>query len=306
MKVFCIGGAGFICSHIADRMIEKGHDVCIFDNMLTGREDNINPKSTHVIGDISEGMELGQVMGHFEPDVVVHAAASYTEPDNWIRDLATNAIGSANVVRCCEAFGVKRLIYFQTSLCYGKPRWEPITLDHPIDPETSYAISKVAGERYIAMGTTPYVVFRLAHIYGPRNLSGPIPKFFQNISLNKKSFASITRRDFVYIGDLVDIVEKAINLEGHDGIYHVSSGVDQSILKVFEEIRGIMGLYKAEVEVIPRNTDDVATILLDSRKTIDEFGVTPEIGMVYGLNEAIEWYKTHSFGETFTHLRGQK
>ena len=82
----------------------------------------------------------------------MHAAASYKDPDDWDEDARTNALGTANIVQAAERAGVSRLVYFQTALCYGlHPQEQPITLGHPLDPkDSSYAISKTAGEWYVA------------------------------------------------------------------------------------------------------------------------------------------------------------
>ena len=125
-------------------------------------------------------------------------------------------LGTANVVRAAEAAGVQRLIYFQTALCYGlKPLEQPITLSHPIRPEgSSYAISKTAGEHYIALSSLDWISFRLANAYGPRNLSGPLPTFFARLTQDKSVFVMDTRRDFIFVDDLVDCVVKAVDGEG--------------------------------------------------------------------------------------------
>ena len=96
-----------------------------------------------------------------------------------------------------------------------QPLEQPITLAHPIRPEgSSYAISKTAGEQYIALSGLDFVSFRLANAYGPRNLSGPLPTFFQRLTQGKPCFVMDTRRDFIFVDDLVDVVVKAIDGEG--------------------------------------------------------------------------------------------
>ena len=112
--------------------------------------------------------------------MVVHTAASYKDPEDWSTDALVNAVGTANIAKACKTFGVSRLIYFQTALCYGtKPLQSPISLDHPINPvNSSYAISKTAGEHYVQFSGVEWVTFRLANVIGPRNVSGPLPIFY--------------------------------------------------------------------------------------------------------------------------------
>src|SRR5206468_4217091 len=95
-------------------------------------------------GTIADDRFVREAFETFRPEVVAHAAASYKDPDDWSEDAATNVVGSANVVKASRERGVRRLLYFQTALCYGlHPEEQPITLDHPLRPDdSSYAISK--------------------------------------------------------------------------------------------------------------------------------------------------------------------
>ena len=134
---------------------------------------------------------------------MVHAAAAYKDPDAWGADVLTNALGTVNVVKAAQATGVERLLYFQTALCYGTtPTEQPVTLDHPIRPDSSYGISKTAGELYIELSGLDFVSFRLANAYGPRNISGPLPTFYHRLTEGKGVFVMDTRRDFIYVDDL--------------------------------------------------------------------------------------------------------
>ena len=209
MKVLITGGAGFIGSHLADRLLAEGHEVLALDNYSTGRRDNLSERDglTIVEDTIADAGAVDRAFEGFGPDQVVHAAASYKDPDAWEEDVLTNALGTANVARATKAAGIERLIYFQTALCYGtQPIEQPITLAHPIRPDSSYAISKTAGEQYIELSGLDFVSLRLANAYGPRNVSGPLPTFFSRLSDGKGVFVMDTRRDFIYVADLIDVV----------------------------------------------------------------------------------------------------
>lgn len=309
MKVLITGGAGFIGSHLADRLLERGEDVLVIDNYATGRHDNLKPQPhlTIVEHTIADESMVNSVFEKFKPDMVVHAAASYKDPNNWSEDARTNVAGTANIVRAAEKSQVKRLIYFQTALCYGlHPLEQPITLDHPIRPEgSSYAISKTAGEYYVRLSSLDFISFRLANAYGPRNVSGPPPTFFQRITTGKPCFVMDTRRDFIYVQDLIDVVMKALNGQGTCGVYHVSSGSDYAIKELFDATVKAMGIQlDKEVEIRPRNDDDVYTILLDPFKTNRDFNWRITTPLEVGIKEAVEWYQTHGLTETYTHLKG--
>jgi UDP-glucose 4-epimerase len=308
MKVLITGGAGFIGSHLADRLLERGDDVLVIDNYATGRRDSLRERDglTIVEGTIADPDFVEEWTSSFRPDVVAHAAASYKDPENWPEDSATNVLGTANVVQSAERAGVGRLVYFQTALCYGlHPLEQPITLDHPLRPgDSSYAISKTAGEHYVRLRGLDWVSLRLANAYGPRNLSGPLPTFFQRLTTGKPCFVMDTRRDFIYVQDLIDVVEKAVDGEGSGGAYHVSSGSDYSIKELFDATVAALGIdLDGEVEVRPRNPDDAYTILLDPSRTEKEFGWRVSTPLEEGVAAAVEYYREHGIEETFTHLK---
>jgi len=308
MKILITGGAGFIGSHLADRLLAKGDKVLVIDNYSTGRRDNLtpNPNLTVVEGTIADVEMVSKVFDEFKPEVVVHAAASYKDPDNWEEDVATNELGTVNVVKASKRVGIRRLIYFQTALGYGlQPLEQPITLNHPLRPEgSSYAISKTTGEHYIRLSGLEYISFRLANAYGPRNLSGPLPTFYYRLTNNKPCFVMDTRRDFIYVQDLVDAVEKAINGQGESGPYHISSGSDYAIKELFDATVKALGIkLDNEVEVRSRNADDVYTILLDPSKTNKDFNWKISTPLEQGVKNAIEYYKEFGITQTYTHLR---
>jgi len=302
------GGGGFIGSHLADRLAASDHEVVVIDNFATGRRSNLDGRHgvTLVEGDIADTDDIDAAFSAIgAPDVVVHAAASYKDPAAWVEDVRTNAIGTANVVRATQAAGCERIVYFQTALCYGtRPLEQPITLSHPIRPDSSYAISKTAGEQYIEMSGLDWVSFRLANAYGPRNISGPLPTFFQRLTAGKPVFVMDTRRDFVFVEDLIDLVWQAV-LDGKgQGTYHASSGSDYAIKELLDATLGALDIQlDEEVEVRPRSEDDAYTILLDPTRVQDEFGWRPQTPLEEGVKRAIDSYRDHGIAETFTHLK---
>jgi UDP-glucose 4-epimerase len=307
MKILITGGAGFIGSHLADRLLARGDEVVVIDNFATGRRDNLEPRSKLQLieGTIADPAVVDDAFTRATPEVVVHAAASYKDPNDWAEDARTNVVGTANVVNAASRAGVRRLIYFQTALCYGlHPIEQPITLNHPIRPEgSSYAISKTGGEQYVMLGDRDYVSFRLANAYGPRNISGPLPTFFQRLTSGKPCFVMDTRRDFVYVDDLIDVVVKAIDGAGRKGVYHVSSGSDYAIKELFDETLTALNMkLDKPVEVRPRNPDDVASILLDPSKTNQDFSWRTSTPLREGVRRAIQYYSDRGITETFTHL----
>jgi UDP-glucose 4-epimerase len=308
MKVLITGGAGFIGSHLADRLLARGDSVMAIDNYATGRRDNLKPHAKLVVveGTIADENLVNDAFTSFGPDVVVHAAASYKDPENWFEDVRTNVLGSAHIVRASQKAHVKRLVYFQTALCYGlQPLEQPITLNHEIrSTGSSYAISKTGGEQYVDLSGLDWVSFRLANAYGPRNLSGPLPTFYSRLTTGKPCFVMDTRRDFIYIDDLVDCVMKSIDGAGRKGAYHISTGSDYAIKQLFDAtIKALAMKLDKDVEVRPRNPDDAPTILLDPSATEKDFAWKAKTPLEVGVARAIAYYRTHGVTQTFTHLK---
>lgn len=295
-KVLITGAAGFIGSHIAEQLIERGHDVTGVDNFLTGRPENF-PACGY--GDISKFWTFA-----YRPDVVVHCAASYDDGAKWRRDIATNVLGAEWVCR----LNPERIVYFQTALCYGHDPYHgskpwPLPLGTPLNPDNSYAISKTAAESYIQHSGISYVSLRLANIYGPRNLSGPIPTFYKRLSEGRKCIITDSRRDFVFIDDLLAAAIPAIEGEG-EGVYHVSSGRDYAISLAFTAVCDELGIQPTAsvAEFIPRPPGDSPSILLDPSRLKMEFGWQASTHFQHGIEKACAWYRENPVERTFTHL----
>ena len=309
MKILITGGAGFLGSHLADRLLSEGNEVLVLDNYETGRRENLSDQEglTVAEGSIAERGDVDAAFKDFNPDVVAHAACSYKDGEAWEHDVMTNVLGTVNVVRASQQAGVARIVYFQTGLAYGiHPSEQPVTLNHPQPGESSYAITKTAGEGYVAMSGIDWVSFRLANIYGPRNLSGPPPTFYKRLSEGQPVFVVDSRRDYTYVDELVDLLMMGIGGTG-SGPYNVGSGKDRPIKDLFDVIVDAMGVeLDEEVEVRPRPKDDAPTLLLDPSKTKADFGWEQRIQLEEGIPTTIEWYREHGVGETFTHLKADE
>jgi UDP-glucose 4-epimerase len=145
-----------------------------------------------------------------------------------------------------------------------------------------------------------FVSLRLANMYGPRNLSGPVPTFYKRLTEGKSCTVVDSRRDFVFVDDLVWVAVKTAS-QGQ-GVYHVSSGSDVSIADLYYGVADALGIEVAPPAITPRGPDDVATLLLDPQFTHDEFGWTARTPLRDGIRRAVDWYQSHPVTETYTHL----
>jgi nucleoside-diphosphate-sugar epimerase len=307
MKILITGACGQVGSHITEMLLDRGDEVLGIDNLATGRREHLKDHDNLkvVIDTIADKNLVDQLFAEFKPDVVVHTAASYKDPNDWYNDTLTNCVGGSNIVRASVENEVKRFIYFQTALCYGvKPLQQPIQLDHPKFPaNSSYAITKTANEDFIEISGLDFVTFRLANVVGPRNVSGPLPIFYQRLKDGKQCFITNSRRDFVFVKDLAKSVLKACDGTGK-GAYHFSSGTDISIKELYDAVVTAMGLeVYPEPELRLIGPDDAPSILLDPSKTFQDFGKIDFTPLQETVSAAISYFREFGTLGEFTHLK---
>jgi UDP-glucose 4-epimerase len=307
MKVFVTGGCGQIGSHVTEMLLERGDEVLAIDNLATGRREHLkdHPNLKVVIDTIADKALIDKLFGEFKPDAIVHTAASYKDPEDWYNDTLTNCVGGSNLISAAKAHKVGRFIYFQTALCYGvKPLQQPIRLDHPKLPaNSSYAISKTVAEDYLEISGIDYVSFRLANVIGPRNVSGPLPIFFERLTQGKRCFVTKARRDFVFVKDLARNVLKAIDGSGH-GAYHFSSGTDVAIQELYDAVVNAMQLAEyPQPDVRELGPDDAPSILLDPSRTFADFGDIEFTPLSHTAAEAVAYYREYGVQGGYTHLK---
>lgn len=311
MKIAITGGCGQVGSHVAEMLLEQGHDVLAIDNFETGRRVHLpdgHDRLTLVEGSIAEKALIDRLFEDYKPEIVVHTAASYKDPDNWYADTMTNTVGGANLVKASLEQKVGRFVYFQTALCYGvTPLEQPITLDHPINPaNSSYAITKTTTEQFLEISGLDYVTFRLANVIGPRNVSGPLPIFYERLKAGKPCFVTEARRDFVFVKDLARTVVGAVEGKGQ-GIYHFSSGKDIAIKELYDAVvKGLKLNDYPEPEIRPLGADDARSILLDPSRTFADFGEVAFTPLGELVQAAVDYYDTYGVTGGYTHLSHAK
>ena len=308
MQAFITGGCGQVGSHVAEMLLARGDHVIALDNLETGRRIHLpehHDRLTYVEGSIADKALVEQLVGDHKPDVIVHTAASYKNPDDWHSDMLTNGVGGVNLIQAAKAHKVSRFVYFQTALTYGlKPLENPITLAHPKYPgNSSYSISKTTTEDFLELSGIDYVTFRLANVVGPRNVSGPLPIFYERLKQGKRCFVTPARRDFVFVKDLARTVVTAADGKGR-GPYHFSSGSDVAIIELYDAVVAALKLNTyPEPERRPLGADDAPSILLDPSKTFADFGQITFTPLKETVEAAVAYYDTFGVTGGYTHLK---
>lgn len=236
MNILITGGAGFIGSHVAELMVNKGHKVLIVDNMSTGK--NPCPGAITLPLDITQTAFLrSKTVEDFNPQMVLHLAAHASVSKSFetpAMDLIENGIGTLNVIHVAIKNNVKRIIFASTSAVYRDKNTLLRETDYP-KPGSPYGVSKLAAESYLRCLFPKSVILRLANVYGPRQISNGenqvVAKMLDYLN-EKTDYFSIhgdgyQRRDFIYVGDVARAFAAAMDAE--PGIYNVATGHTTSV-----------------------------------------------------------------------------
>lgn len=307
MRIFITGGAGCLGSNLTERYLASGDDVLVLDNFATGHRGSLpqsHPKLEVVEGSVSDRALIDRIFARFKPSHVIHSAASYKDPSNWLEDSRTNIEGTIHVVEASKKAGVARLVNFHTALGYGRPEKLPIPDDAPARPFTSYGISKQAGENFLAMSGLPYVSLRLANVTGPRLAIGPIPTFYSRLKAGKGCFCSKTVRDFIDMEDFFSITDLAMREGAPTGAFNVSTGTGHTIKEIFDIVADHLGVTLPDpVPEVDPGADDVPAVVLDPSRTIERFGWQPRYTFEQTIRRMLSWYDLHGVTAIYSHLK---
>ncbi|QLQ25751.1 MAG: NAD-dependent epimerase/dehydratase family protein [Dechloromonas sp.] len=305
MRILITGGAGCLGSNLIEHWLPLAHEIFVIDNFATGKREVVPevPGLTVREGSIVDQALVDASFGQFQPEVVIHAAAAYKDPDDWVEDSRTNVIGSAHVARAAKACGARRLINFQTALCYGRPQQLPIPASHPTAPFTSYGITKTAGEQFMLLSGVPTLSLRIANVTGPRLAIGPIPTFYKRLKAGQNCFCSDTSRDFLDMSDFLAFMDLAIKDEAPTGVFNIASGEAHSIKEIFDLVTDHLSLGVKEVPVVPPAADDVPIVSLDPSETTRVFGWKAQVGFADTIRRQLAWYDKYGISDVFSHLK---
>lgn len=304
MRLLITGGAGCLGSNLIERYFPKGHKICVIDNFATGKREVVPPQQGLIVieGSVADEALVNRAFADFQPTHVIHSAAAYKDPSDWAEDSATNVLGTIHMAKAAMEAGVKRLVNFQTALCYGRPTEVPIPVDHPTAPFTSYGISKTAGEAYLTQSGLPVTSLRLANICGPRLAIGSIPTFYQRLKAGQNCFCSDTARDFLDMSDFFKLMDKVLADDAPTGVFNVSTGEGHSILEIFQTVAKYLGISVPDVPVVPPGDDDVPEVVLNPVMTEKTFGWKAEVDFHQTINNQLRWYDKYGVNDIFSHL----
>jgi UDP-glucose 4-epimerase len=309
MRLLITGGAGSLGTNIIEHIGSQCESILVVDNFATGKQAALLPAENLEVVEMSitEREKLDILFSDFQPTHVIHSAASYKDPNDWQEDSLTNVVGTCNVVRAAEKNNVKRLINFQTALCYGRPQQVPIPITHSTAPFTSYGITKTAGEAFVLNADVSSTSFRLANVTGPRLAIGPIPTFYKRLKAGEDCSVSTTVRDFLDMSDFLSLVELALADDAPTGVFNVSTGEGHTIEEIFRLVAHHVGKPNAEpVAINPPGPDDVAQVVLDPSETEAQYRWRANISFAETISRMLHWYDINGVTDIYSHLQEKK
>ena len=303
MRITVTGGAGFIGSHLVDRLIEDGHTVQVIDNLYTGNKEFVHSKAQFVELDIRDP-NLYSVLEEFRPDYIFHEAAQTevsTSMSDPMLDCDINLMGLINLLNAAVKLDVKKFLMPSSAAVYGNLDTLPLNEEMLGNPSSFYGLTKLTTEHYLriyheAFGL-PYICYRYSNVFGPRQGNGGEGGV---ISIFAKAIVQGSpiiiygdgkqTRDFIYVDDVVEANILGIQHQV-TGIYNVSTGISSSVNLLVDEFRNISG---KDIEVVydkPR-LGDIRDSVLATDKSEKELLFTAKYNLHDGLIKTYEYFKT--------------
>jgi len=309
-RVLITGGAGFIGSHLADRVLELGHEVVILDNESTGLRQNVPTEAIYIQGDVRNSDDLERAFAR-GLDTVFHIAGqastirSFDEP---FVDLDVNTVGTINVIQKCLAHRVPRLLYASSMTVYGHPVTLPIDEETPCQPISYYGISKYAAEQYTQATALRndldfsfhVTAFRMFNVYGERQrLDNPYQGVMGILIGNVIRNEPITihsdgeqSRDFIYIGDVVDAWTRAWRSpEAYEQVFNLGTGTRCSINQLADSILTAFGHSREDwsIRYAPLRPGDQRHMVADTTKIRRLLKWQPTTPFEKGIAQTVHW-----------------
>jgi len=314
MNILVTGGAGFIGSHLVDRLVKEGHRVLVVDNEATGRREHVPAGAQYLQGDVGNIDKLEPAFKN-GLDAICHIAGQVSiirSFDNPLTDLRTNVQGTLNVLQLCLKYHVPRLLYASSMTVYSSASPLPTPEEAPCQPISYYGITKYAAERYVQ--TTAERVdldfdfnvtcFRMYSVYGPRQAldnpyQGVLGIFLGNLLRGEPLTIfgdGEQSRDFVYIGDIVNAWVVALDEPATYGeTINLGSGRRLTINHLADFALAAFNRTRSDYPVVyaPERPGDQRRVEADVTRARAILGWEPRVSFDTGLAETIRWAIKH-------------
>jgi UDP-glucose 4-epimerase len=301
LEVVVTGGAGFIGSHLCRTLVENNTKVTVFDNLSSGKIDNIKDikaKLKFVQGDIRDPEKLKEATKSCK--VIFHLAAQSSVPfsmENPKEDCEINVVGTVNVLEAARKTGA-RVVFASSSAAYGNPKVKPTPETFPTHPIAFYGLTKLIGEKYCRFYNENFglevVMLRIFNVYGP-NCHGAIYDFLNKLRENPDKLevlgTGMQSRDFIYVSDMVNFLLKAaISPTAVGEIFNVGTGITTSVSELAKMIVFLLGLKDVDIYFKGGQAweGDMDITLADNNKAVNMLQWKPQVSLEAGLKKIID------------------
>jgi UDP-glucose 4-epimerase len=300
------GGAGFIGSHIVDRLILEGDEVVIVDNLSTGKERNINKGAKFYKLDILHS-KLEKIIKKEKPDVISHHAAQMDvrrSVEDPLFDAQVNILGFIHLLEYAVKYGTRHVVFASSGgAVYGEQTQFPAPETHLTAPVSPYGISKLAGEKYLYYykqnSGLDYTALRYANVYGPRQdpfgEAGVVAIFTQKMLRNEQAVINgngMQTRDYVFVEDVVEANMMAIRSKPvQTDTFNVGTGVETSVNQLYKILQSLTDSPLKEIHGPVKRGEQIRSVLDYSRihKMMDW---EPKISLKAGLEKTVNYFRT--------------
>jgi len=303
-KVIVTGGAGFIGSHLVDRLVSMDYDILVIDNLLSGSEDNLNRSAEFLKKDIRDD-DLDSVLEKYSPSFIFHLAAqidvrkSLADP---IWDEGINIRGTLNLLEAAAKVKIKKIIFSSTGgAIYGETKYaDENLLPKPLSP---YGVAKLTCEHYLRVYSKwknlPFTSLRYGNVYGPRQdpygEAGVVAIFCNQLIKGKKSILyghGTMVRDYIYVSDVVEA--NILSMDRGDGsIYNIGTGKPTTVNELFSVLKNISGK-DSEAEMAESREGEISQVYLNCEKAKSQLNWKPKVIFDEGLKTTFNWFISHS------------
>ena len=301
-KVLVTGGAGFIGSHLVDRLIKEGYKTVVIDNLSTGKKENLNPKAKFYKFDIRD-LKISKIFQKEKPKVVFHYAAQIDvrkSVENPVEDAKINILGALNILENCKKFKVKKFIFASTGgAIYGDADIIPTPEMYPEKPLSPYGVCKLAVEKYLnycyKVFNLPYIALRLGNVYGPSQNSkgeaGIIAIFCDKILTGRQPVIygdGKQTRDFIYVDDVIEASILALN-KNKIGIFNIGTAKETDVNTIFKKLKELTSSKCKKIHGLTLAGEQKRSCL-DYSKAKKELDWQPKCFLEKGLKLTVDWF----------------
>ena len=302
MRILITGGAGFIGSHLADALVNKGHEVTILDNLSTGTKKFISPQAEFIQMDIRDDKILSIFHTHHF-DVIYHEAAQTMVPLSIEKpkfDAEENIIGLLSVLEAARKTNVSKIIFSSSAAIYGDNLHLPLKETEKPEPTSFYGLTKYTTESYLALyhklfGLN-YTVLRYSNVYGPRqgaNGEGGVIYLFARALGNKEKITILGNgkqtRDFIYVHDIVSANIAALD-KGNEEAFNISTETELSIKDLALQMIQLSNLDESYIQYGPERDGDIFASSLSNQKAKKLLQWQPTVPLQKGLKETLQFF----------------